>query len=297
MNCPRCHAQLVDNARFCGICGNTLTPSISEARPPAQAAENNEATLLVVPRADGQPAGGTPEPTLPVRPARFSPPLAGQPGVFQASPPAGWTPAAAQQPPNGAVPVVMNRGGAVLPPPVRKRRRAGRIWLNFLLVLVLLVAVLAGAWFLGVRPYVHTMAQARLDQALGEVESQILLAQLALPAGVPQTIHVSESAINAYLSSHSSSQLQNLHASVTSQNVTLSFTVYGQNCAIALVPIASNGQLQVTQVQVQGVLWLIMSNDELASYLNTNLQNFSSQMHRTVQQVTLQNQEITVKIT
>jgi hypothetical protein len=164
-----------------------------------------------------------------------------------------------------------------------------------LLVLVLLGAVLAGAWFLGVRPYLHNMAQAQMDQALGNAEGQMLIFQLALPSG-NQVLHVDESSINNYLSLQDTSQIQNLHMTITPGDLVLNFTTYGFSSTITALPVASSGMLQVTNVQVQGALWLIMSNSELTSALNSNFQDFGSQMRRTIQSITLHEHEMDIQL-
>lgn len=167
---------------------------------------------------------------------------------------------------------------------------------------VVLIGILVGAWFLGVRPYLHNLAQDQLDQALSVPENQILLSMLAVPPGVPlpdplKVIHGTETSMNSYLSDHGSDQVQNLHMTITSAGMSLSFTAYGQNCVISAQPyLDGQGQIQVKNVQVQGVLGLIMSNDELTSALNSNLQNFSTQMTHKVTKITLLDHEIDVQL-
>lgn len=192
----------------------------------------------------------------------------------------------------GMVPGTFSRTGEI---PTKKRKRGGHILARLLLVLVLLGAVLAGAWFFGVRPYLHNLAQNQLEQALDGAEGQILLFQNVLPGG-RQLVTVDEETINVYLSSHSSSQLQHLHATITPQSFELDFDAYGFHNTIDAVPIASNGLLQVTDVQVQGVLGLIMSNAELTSALDNNFQSFGQQMHRTIGQITLKEHEMDIII-
>jgi hypothetical protein len=192
----------------------------------------------------------------------------------------------------GMMPGTFSRTGEI---PTKKRKRGGRILARLLLVLILLAAVLAGAWFLGVRPYLHNLAQNQLVQALDDAEGQILLFQNVLPGG-RQLVTVDEETINVYLGSHSSSQLQHLHATITPQSFELDFDAYGFHNTIDAVPIASNGLLQVTNVQVQGVLGLIMSSDELTSALDNNFHGFGQQMHRTIGQITLKEHEMDIII-
>ena len=245
-----------------------------------------------------QPAGwsvGTPDlvPTQPIS------------GGAQQVPQVSGMPNQANRPASGAMPGMqpgnLQRMGVASFPVARKRRRAGRIWASTFLILILLLAALAGVWFLLARPYLHDLAQTELDRALSVPENQILLSMLAIPPGVPlpanlSVIHGTESAMNDYLSKNATDQVQNLQMAITPAGMNLSFTVYGQNCAVSAVPILSNGQIQVTNVQVQGVLGLIMSNDELTQALNSNLQNFSAQMTHKVTKITLLEHEIDVQI-
>lgn len=228
-----------------------------------------------------------------------------QPGNFQQQPQAGaWSqpPASAGGPPvnqprsgyaAGMQPNSMSSAASASAFPGRKRKR--RVLPRVLLVLVLLLAILASAWFFVARPYLHNLASDELSQALSDTESQALILQLALPPG-RRTIPISESVMNARLSNYDNSQLQGLHATITPSGMSLTFTAYGFPCTITATPIASNGTIQVTNVQVQGVLWLIMTNDELTSTLNSNFQNFTTEMHRSVESVTLYNQEVDVVI-
>jgi hypothetical protein len=211
---------------------------------------------------------------------------------------AGWSPEPARQPQFGATPGMqpgnLNRTEVAFPPPTRKRRRAGRAWGRVLLILVVLLAILSGAWFLGARPYLHNLAQTELIQALDAPESALQLAMLALPPG-SQTIHTSENSMNVYLSSHDTDQIQALHMTVLPTGMSLSFTAYGQDCTITALPVVTNGLIQVTNVQVQGVLALIMSSDELTSELNDNLQTFSNGMTHKIAKITLLEHEINVQ--
>jgi len=300
MRCPRCNAQLTDNASFCGICGNALSVPQNngpEVRPSLSVPGNNEATIVAAPWSDMQAA--QPGPSSGGQPGAYQAPQAGSWSQGPRPPQTGWTPEqVVAQPWSGRAPDLqparMNRSAVELPPPTRKKRRAGRIWARLFLVLVLLVAVLVGAWFLGVRPYLHNLAQTELDQALNAPESQMLLAMLVLPPG-KEIIRGSENSMNLYLSGHNTDIVQNLHMTITPAGLSLSFSVYGQNCTIQALPIVNNGQLQVTNVQVQGVLGLIMSNDELTSSLNNNLQNFSAEMTHKITKLTLLEHEIDVQ--
>lgn len=185
-------------------------------------------------------------------------------------------------------------------PPARKRKGSGCL-LSALLTLVVLVALAAGTWFVGVRPYLHNLAQTQLDQALTTPENQVLLTMSAIPSGVPlpaslRVVRSTEEAMNTRLSGYDNDQVQNLHMTISPSGLVLTFSVYGQNCTVSALPVLSNGQLQVTNVQVQGLMSLIMSNDEMTSALNDNLQRFSAQMTHKIEKLTLLDHEMDVQL-
>lgn len=188
---------------------------------------------------------------------------------------------------------VMQSTGTRMPP--TRRRRGGRVLARLFLVLVLLVAVLATAWFVAVRPSLHSIVQKQLDQALNGAEGQMILFQAALPAG-RQVVHVGEGVINSYLALHDLSPLQHVHATITPSGLRLDFGAYGFTSDIIVVPIARAGALEVTNVQVEGVLWLVMANDELTTALNTNFQSFGRQLSRAIRSVTLHDHEMDIQI-
>lgn len=240
------------------------------------------------------PPGGTP--------AMSQVPSAAQTEIYQPTQAVSWQqpqvnrlPANQTQParPAGMMPGTMASAGRLAYPV--KRRSGGKIFARFLLVLILLVAILAAAWLFAVRPYLHNMVETQLDQALNGAEGQMILFQAALPPG-NQVVHVDEGAINGYLGLHSVSPLQNLHATISPDGLRLDFSAYGFSSDIIVVPVASGGALQVTNVQVQGILWLVMSSDELTTALNTNFQNFGHLMSRTVRSITLHEHEMDIQI-
>jgi hypothetical protein len=281
MKCPRCQRDLVGDARFCGTCGYALSvpeDEMSAARPSSLAQGDNEATLM----------SAWPD-TQPVAPQART---AAQ--TYQAAP---W-----QTPREEHTQLARSTGMATgtmksagrLTRPVGRRRR-GRVSLRILLTLLLLLAILAAVWFVAVRPSLHSIVQTQLDQALNGAEGQMILFQAALPAG-NQVVHIDESIINNYLNVHDLNPLQNLHATITTSGLRLDFGAYGFTSDIIVVPIASQGALEVTNVQVQGVLWLVMSDDELTTALNTNFQSFGRQMNRAIRSITLHNHEMDIRI-
>lgn len=305
MKCPRCNTELVDDARFCGVCGAPLALPQENATltmPTAVVPGNNEATIMADSWPGAQPMRSPQGSQAFPQPPVYAAPTASQ--TPEPAPPWLQQPQAANgssftQPPNayrpGMAPGTMSSAGVIAPPIKRKRRRGRRILLGFFLSLVLVLAVLVGAWFIGVRPYLHNMVQTQLDQALDSAENEIVLFQAVLPPG-GQVVHVDENSINNYLDGRDISPLQNLHATITPDGLRLDFSAYNFNCAIIVVPVAVGGGLQVQNVQVQGVLWLVMSNDELTTALNNNFQSFGHQLTRKIQAITLHEHEMDVQM-
>jgi len=245
-----------------------------------------------------QPPGGNFH-TMPQQPPanvqwQQSPPPQAMPPFQQQTVPAPARPSINQPVyPQGMAPASMHSNGAFGAAP--RRRRGGRILWRLLLSLIILFAIFGGIWFFGVRPYIHELAQTQLDQALNEVETQVKILQLALPPG-SQVLHISESTFNDYLKTHETSQLQDLHMTVMPEGLQLDFQAYGFSSTILAMPVARSNILQVENVRVQGVLGLVMSNDELTPILNQHLQAISGQAHRNVQKVTLQAHQIDIQI-
>lgn len=291
MQCPRCNTPLAAGASFCGVCGNPVSiqsgsgPGAQGAQPSAPHPVHDGVTMAVPFRPD-----------MPVAQAA-QPSQRAYPTPSPAPQQAGWPPQQPAYQPQGAyMPGSMNSTGAGRASSMSAPKRRKRKWpLYVLLVFVLLVGVLAGSWFLGVRPYLNNLAKTQITQAIGDAQSQLLLFEPLLPTG-PSIIHLSEQQMNSYLSTHASDQLQHLQMTVTPAGLDLTFTVDGFACAIIAVPIAVNGTIQVTNVQTQGVLGLVLSGDELTSILNTSLPNLVQQMNRKIDKVTLQNHEMDIQM-
>src|SRR5581483_3602926 len=193
MKCPRCKTELMADAHFCGICGYSLSvleDNTFQANPPVLSPDNNGATLMA-----SWPGAQPAQSPLGETPAVSRVPSAAQTEIYQPTQAVSWQqPQASRVPaqqtqiarPARMMPGTMASAGALAYPV--KHRRAGRIFARFLLVLILLAAILAAAWFFAVRPYLHTMVQTQLDQALNGAEGQMILFQAALPPG-NQVVH------------------------------------------------------------------------------------------------------------
>jgi hypothetical protein len=179
--------------------------------------------------------------------------------------------------------------------PRKRRKRRGGCLVSFLVVLLVLVTALAGGWMFFGRPYAHTLVQTQLDNAFTSAETSVTIFSLALPAG-RYTLTATETQLNNYLENKNADPVQNLHMAITPQNLLLTFTTYGYTSSIIVVPVVSNGELQVTNVQVQGPLSFIESNNEMTTTLNAHFATLSKDIGRTIDQITLQNQQMTIQL-
>ncbi len=299
MQCPRCNTPLEDEARFCGICGTPISvqgAAGQQAQPlhndltlaePAWPQRQEPQTPLVLQHP--QWSGGTSQPTQGV--AWQQPPVqAGwsAPNQLQSAP---WP----QQPVQGGWPP-MNQPQVAYPPVAPGASKRRRKWpMRVLLVSLILLILLTGSWFLGVRPYLNNLAKTQITQSLGEAQNEVSLLQSTFPDG-PATLTVTETELNQYLSAHAGSQLQNPHMTITPADLQMDFKVNGFSCTMIAVPVVFDGALQVTNVQTQGWLGLVLSGDELTTILNTFLQNVGQQMHRHVDSVSLHNQMMVIQV-
>src|SRR5258708_5157817 len=95
-----------------------------------------------------------------------------------------------------------------LPPPPRKRKRAGRIWARALLALVFLLAALIGVWFLGVRPYLHHQALMQVDRAWTRAESETLQYLSIFPDRQRKNLLINETLISNALNTDDNDSVQ-----------------------------------------------------------------------------------------
>lgn len=215
---------------------------------------------------------------MPQAPTQYVPPVAAQPGSMQSM----------RMPP-----------GAVAP--ARRRRR----WpLRLLITLLILVVLLAGGWFLLGRPILHSVAQNQFDQLIA---SQVNLL-VPLPPAVSSSLTVTENGLNNLITlNHAPSDpVQNAVAHIApavvasdssyTGGVELDFQLLGFACSIKGIPVASNGQMVMTQVQVGGILSLVMSPDEMTALLNGHIHDAFSHLRREVTNVVLKNQELDIQL-
>lgn len=262
MNCARCNAPLVPEARFCPICGLPTAapaPAIGNPAQTNQPAPGQVGARFIAPE---QAQSIAPQPTVAVSP--------------------------------GSLP---STGSWPASPPLPVRRRKNRL-ARALLILAVVLLVLAAGWFFGLRPYLHGLAQSQVDSVLSNSINQINPIEGALLPPGQASIHVSETAINnlIVLNTAPSDPVQQMHMTITPAGLRLDFQAYGFPCTVTGVPHALNGELVITNVTVQGIASLIISPDELTTTLNAHLRDASARLHRNISGVLLKNHEIDVQL-
>ncbi|SRR6266566_4240022 len=290
MNCTHCNAPLPPGARFCRVCGLAVVSGAPEVTI-VDAAQANQPV-----REDA--------PTVPTSPAQVQQPTQPSP-LQQPYIPPQWmsqnhaTPSQAYQPTVAVSPGTLQSAGTLPPsPPVpvrRKKRRLGRV----LFILALLLLVLVAGWFVGLRPYLHGLAQRQVDGVLSNAVNQINPAQMPfIPPGQQVTVPVSETAINnlIVLNTAPSDPVQQIHMTIAPGGMRLDFQVYGFACTVTGVPQAVNGQLVMSNVTVQGIVFLIMSPDELTATLDAHLHDATTKLQHAVSGVILKNHEIDIEL-
>lgn len=183
-------------------------------------------------------------------------------------------------------------------------RRKGRVWKRVGITLLVLVVLVVGGWFAVARPILHGIAQSQLNQVLSSGVNQILPLP---PIGPIPPVMLTETAINnlIVLEHAPSDPVQNAVATITppviasdgsyTGGVRLDFQLYGFACSITGIPMASNGGIVMTHVQVQGILGWVMSPDELTSILNSHFQDAVGRLQRQVTGLTIMNHEIDIQ--
>jgi hypothetical protein len=289
MNCATCNTPLEPHARFCPKCGATV----------------NQSPLL-------QPMARGESPTVP--PAQWSLPQSPTPSPWQQpqqSPPAApsWqqpqqASSAAppwQQPGQVVLPAARDARAEPLPAPIykpaapskpaRKSRLRGCLFYSVTIIVVLLL-LLAGAWFLILRPYADSMAQTQLNNALAQAVDNIPSEVALLPSG--GTVPISDNTLNLLLSDQSSSSniVQNASITISPQNVVFKFQVFGFDCSVTSVPIASNGKIILTDVTLSGIAGMVMSAEEITNIVNNHLVDAVTRINHSITKVTLKEHEI-----
>ena len=304
MNCERCKTLLPPDARFCRVCGlpvATPAPGGVVIDPPPfnrSPLDNAPTTPELGPWPLPQSGQATPPPVPGQQywaaPQYIQPTQAVPPGAppwgqqINAAPPAlpqsNPSPMIISPPPG----TMRSAGAQLASPPQRTRRRRGCLP-KILITLLILVVLVAGGWFFGLRPYLHSLVQNQID---GQLSTEIN--QIPPVPPVINTFNVTETAINnLFVLNHSPSDpVQNIHMTITPAGMQLDFQVYGFSCTVTGNLAASNGVPVVSNVAIQGILGLIMSPDELTTILNSHLSDAQMRLQRSITLITLKDHSV-----
>lgn len=315
MDCSNCHLPLENNARFCRNCGTPVAMPVQQQQQPTVPYQpdklDNAPTIPTLPwrpqqtqqdmppqyasPAQNMPTQYAAPPQVPLQPETFQQPSVYQPGAFQQGPPS--QPGAFQQQQAPIQPGTFQDGeprnlsatGNVTP----KRKRRGRgCLIGFLVTLIILVIIVLGGWFIGVRPYLHNLAATQISNVLTSGINQIPLTVAVVPANT--NFAVQENTLNNLITLETapSDPVQHMQVQITPTGMTINFQVYGFGCTVSGIPAVNNGHLVVTNVNIQGLASLIMSSDELTTLLNQKLAEAQVRLNHPVLGVQLKNQEI-----
>jgi hypothetical protein len=279
VNCPRCQAPADPGARICLHCGAILkdggtapTQSVRDGTLIGGASQQQPIVL---------PAWPEPGPAINVR--------SEVPTVVGRVVRPGAAPAGMGSPTAGAVQQLASTAE-------RPRRRRGWCLPGCLVTLLVLLVLLVSSWFFLARPMLNAMARQQINNALEDAVQQIDPGRAALLPGGPFIL--SETLLNNFLTlAHSpASPLQNAHFTITPSAIILDFTLYGFGCSISAVPQADNGQLSVRDLHTQGIISLILSDDDIQTLVNQHLAEAQQHLHHAILAVTLREHEVDLLI-
>jgi len=179
---------------------------------------------------------------------------------------------------------------AVVNTQASSRRQRGGCTLGCLTVLVLLLLLVAG-WFFVARPFLHDLAVTQLDHAMSSAVNQIPPLESRL---LPPILMVNENTLTnmLVLNTAPSDPVQHPMMKISQNGVRFEFQLYSFNCAITMLPQAQTGHLMATNVTVEGVVGLILSADDIQTLLNKYLANAQARIQHTVQRVQLKDHEM-----
>ncbi|GCE13910.1 hypothetical protein [Tengunoibacter tsumagoiensis] len=182
-------------------------------------------------------------------------------------------------------------------PSTGRRKRSGCIPGCFITLLVLIVLLIA-AWFVAIRPTLHTIASDQLDKAMTSAVNQVPShAGDQIPSG-GLTLPVDETIITNLISVNlaPSNPVKHPVTHITSSGMRLEFQLYGYSCAISALPYADNGQLKVKNVTVDGIIGLVMSSDEITALLNRHLADAQQRLQHPTTGVQLKDHEVDITL-
>jgi hypothetical protein len=289
MNCKNCNNPLEPQARFCVRCGttveeNTRASGAGQTMPEAPMGTRSREAAAIFP----------PQQPMVINPQSVSQ----QPSYTQQAQSPQWS--NYQQP---TVPHIQQNQPSSLTQTTgfakntqqgkpAKRRSLGGCLLSLILVLVVLFAALAGAWFFAIQPYIHAKVLDKLDNTMTNVTDQIdqlpSLPQLTsipiikrLPISPPTVVtlpipdSIAESFVNAQINNAPSGPVQNAVVHINQQGVRLEFNVhlnflpFDFPSAVSFRPaIDGQGHLVAQNMNIEGIANLVLSPDDLTNLLN-----------------------------
>ena len=174
--------------------------------------------------------------------------------------------------------------------PKPRKRRFGCL-ARSLLTLILVIAILAGAWFAIVRPYIRDTALSKLNSNLDNVVSQIPPQAIAAPAG---PLAVQEQLLNnvLVLGSAPDDLVKNLQVHITTSNIRLEFQIGGFPSTVTGVPQVVQNKLVLTNITVDGLASLILTPDDIGSVVNNHLAQAQQKLNHPILSVHLKDKEM-----
>jgi hypothetical protein len=320
MNCKNCNSPISPQARFCPVCGtpaegNTGASEAVQATPIQPRPIEAEATLIT-PQQSMSPV---------IDPQSFpqqwqqiaqTPPLQsgdyiqpGRPDPYSHMPASQYPPQNQQSPFAQPAPLLqydpnqIARGSQMSAAAMNsqqgthaKRRSRGGCLLRLLAVLVLLLVILAGVWFLALRPYVHGIAENELNNAMTQAVNQVQPIPSQLPPNTTRPINEAflENLIKLNLAPSSPVQQPVVH--INQQGIRLEFQLYNFPCAISLLPALNNGNIVAHNVTVEGIVGLVMSSDEMSALLNQHLADAMHKLNHPIAGLQLKQGELDIAL-
>jgi hypothetical protein len=161
-------------------------------------------------------------------------------------------------------------------PKARKKPAVGCCLVYITLVIILLTATLGTIWFVILRPYLHNIAETEINNAMTQASQQLPTMPIKLPVEVPLppiTNERLETLIELNLPPNG--PLQNPIIHITPDGIRMDFQLYSFPCALSLLPVLEqqgpNKTLVVKNVNLEGILSLVMSSSEMEDLLNQNI--------------------------
>jgi hypothetical protein len=228
--------------------------------------------------------------SAPIAPAAQFCPICGAALATPASPKPAFPVPGSEPAPVRAPQQLASRGAVATP---ARRRHRGRRWLlGCLGTLAILLILLLASWAFLIRPTLNRLAREQINAALDSAVQEIDPTRTTQLPGGP--VRLSETFLNNLLTlAHSpSSPMQDAHFTVTPSTITLTFTLYGQANSISAVPLASAGQLHVSDLHIQGPISWILSDDDLTTIVNQHLATAQQRLRHPVLAVVLQNHAV-----